>query len=238
MPRLLALDASTSTIHLALVQGDQVLTQAVAGGAQSSALLLPAVQALLAQAGLTVRGLDAIGFGRGPGAFTGLRTACSITQGLALGAGLPVIPLDTLALVAESAVAQGAPHALWAALDARMGEIYAARCVRQPDGRWLQPVPVALWSPAALCEAMRHDPAPLAGNAGLVHPELLLPGAPPAWTGAQPDGAALAIAVRQAFAAGAAVDPALALPLYVRDKVAQTTAERLALRQATIEGAP
>ena len=96
-PRLLAVDTATDTVHLVLVDGPDRLVRALPGGAQASATLLPQVAALLAEAGLALRDLDAIGYGRGPGAFTGLRTACAIAQGLAVGAGRPMLALDTLA---------------------------------------------------------------------------------------------------------------------------------------------
>ncbi|NYG32926.1 tRNA (adenosine(37)-N6)-threonylcarbamoyltransferase complex dimerization subunit type 1 TsaB [Sphaerotilus montanus] len=234
-PRLLALDTATDTVHLALVQGDAVQVRALPGGAQSSAALLPAIRDLLAHGGLALRDLDAIAFGHGPGAFTGLRTACAVAQGLAVGAERPLLALDTLAALAESARQQGeTAEAVWSVLDARMGEVYAARWCRGADGGWTADVPVALYSPAALAEAIAQAPAPLAGNALTVQAEVLGPLAArlvlASWPAAVPGGAALAVLARAAQARGAWIDPALALPLYVRDKVAQTTAEREALR--------
>jgi tRNA threonylcarbamoyladenosine biosynthesis protein TsaB len=236
-PRLLALDTATDTVHLALVQGENALVRALPGGAQSSAALLPAIRALLDAAGLALRDLDAIAFGHGPGAFTGLRTACAVAQGLAVGADRPLLALDTLAALAESARQQGeTADAVWSVLDARMGEVYAARWCRGVDGGWTADVPVALYSPAALAEAIAQAPAPLAGNALTVQTEVLGPLAVrlglATWPAAVPDGAALAVLARVAQARGAWIDPALALPLYVRDKVAQTTAEREAIKAA------
>lgn len=236
-PCLLALDTATDTVHLALVQGADVRVRALPGGAQSSASLLPAIRALLDEAGLILRDLDAIAFGHGPGAFTGLRTACAVAQGLAVGADRPLLALDTLAALAESARQQGeTAEAVWGVLDARMGEVYAARWWRSADGGWNADVPVALYSPAALAEAITQAPAPLAGNALTVQAEVLGPLAArlglATWPAAVPEGAALAVLARLAQARGAWIDPALALPLYVRDKVAQTTAEREALRAA------
>ena len=102
-PCLLALDSSTDALALALhtPAGRWHLNEA--GGAAASARIVPAVQALLAQAGIGFPALDAIAFGAGPGAFTGLRTACAVAQGLAFGAGKPVLALDSLMLVAEDA---------------------------------------------------------------------------------------------------------------------------------------
>ncbi len=238
-PRLLAVDTATDTVHLVLVDGPDRLVRALPGGAQASATLLPQVAALLAEAGLALRDLDAIGYGRGPGAFTGLRTACAIAQGLAVGAGRPMLALDTLAALAACArrrLGAEATPAVWSALDARMGEIYAARWTAVPGGGWQADGAVALWSPAALAEAIAACPAPIAGNALLAQAEVLQPLAAALGlaTDAQavPDGLALAELACAAWAAGATLDPAVALPLYVRDKVAQTTAEREAAARA------
>ncbi len=127
--KLLAIDTSTDTMSIAVQHGDTVFTHTGAGGSQASSTLIPAIETLMKQAGLQYAQLDAIAFGRGPGSFTGLRTACSVVQGLAFGANVKVLPVDTLLAVAEEArflaQTQGldALHVL-AALDARMGEVY------------------------------------------------------------------------------------------------------------------
>lgn len=224
--RLLALDASTDTLYLALQAPDGVRCRAVPGGAQASAALLPQVAALLAEVGWTVVDLDALAYGQGPGAFTGLRTACSVIQGLALGAGKPVLALDTLAAVAECARRQGAQGPVWAMQDARMGEVYAALYQPRATG-WQAVLPAALYRPEPLAEQAATPGAAWAGNALRAYAALQRPG-PPAWPDAVPDGAALMPLAQQAWRDGAQRDPADALPVYVRDKVAQTTAERAA----------
>src|SRR5262245_30043454 len=103
MPHLLALDSSTDTMALALVTLGEAGVCVGAGGAQASARMLPEVKALLAEAGVAMDALDAIAFGQGPGAFTGLRTACAVAQGLAFGLDKPVLAVDSLMLVAEDA---------------------------------------------------------------------------------------------------------------------------------------
>jgi tRNA threonylcarbamoyladenosine biosynthesis protein TsaB len=232
--RLLALDTATETVHLALTVGDEVCVRAVPGGAQASAALLPAMQQLVAEAGIDLREIDAFAFGRGPGSFTGLRTACAVVQGLASGAARPVIAIDTLMAVAEAARLAGAQTSapLWAATDARMGEVYAARYAH--DGStWQTARAAALYTPEALALHLReHAPCALAGNAARVFEAQLAPAGAALWPQAEPHGAALANLARAAFAAGRCVDPAEALPLYVRDKVALTTAERDAARRA------
>ena len=98
--KLLAFDTSTDRMSIALTDGARVWQHSGPGGALASTTLLPAILALLAEADLTLGQLDAVAFGRGPGSFTGLRTACSVAQGLAFGAnqgaGIPVLPIDTL----------------------------------------------------------------------------------------------------------------------------------------------
>ena len=143
---LLAFDTSTETLSIALAwqAGGQprLLEHTGAGGARASATLIPAIQGLLARAGLAAAQLDAIVFGRGPGSFTGLRTACSVAQGLAYGANVPVLPLDTLLAVAEEARARQGATQVVAVLDARMDEVYAAAYAwegggwRQHGGYW------------------------------------------------------------------------------------------------------
>ncbi|MFZ2297581.1 MAG: tRNA (adenosine(37)-N6)-threonylcarbamoyltransferase complex dimerization subunit type 1 TsaB, partial [Aquabacterium sp.] len=158
-PVLLALDTATDRVHAALAVGAAVQALDLPGGAQASAQLLPALQGLLRDAGLTWSDLDAIAFGSGPGAFTGLRTACSVTQGLALGADCPVIVLDTLMAVAEDA-RQQAPQdcapgdTVWVLQDARMEELYVGAFtwdgadwqVAQAAQLWPLTEPIARWA--------------------------------------------------------------------------------------------
>lgn len=240
-PRLLVLDTATEVVHLALVLGEQVHAVAVEGGAQASSSTLPALQKLLADAGMAWSQLDAIAFGRGPGAFTGLRTACSLAQGLALAADCPVISLDTLMAIAEDA-RQSAPSAwadgdtLWVAQDARMGELYVA-VYRWSGSRWQAEAHPALWAIGVPRERWTDEASGgagprVAGNALLAHPAAFDGLTQRSWPQAAPRGQALAALARQAWARGELLDAALALPLYVRDKVAQTTAERLAAKRA------
>jgi tRNA threonylcarbamoyladenosine biosynthesis protein TsaB len=239
-PCLLALDSSTDALALALhtPAGRWHLNEA--GGAAASARIVPAAQALLAQAGIAFAALDAIAFGAGPGAFTGLRTACAVAQGLAFGAGKPVLALDSLMLVAEDAwglqqpavPATAGPH--WVAVDARMDEVYAAAYWRAPDG-WTVALAPALYTLPALAEAWRRDPpAAIAGNALSVFSGRL-PDTGARTVPALTDRAdALGRLAVQAWRRGGAIDPAAALPLYLRDKVAQTTEERA--RERALKG--
>lgn len=235
-PRLAVLDTATETLHLGVCIGEHEWVREVPGGAASSAALLPALFGLLEEAGLDLRQLDAIGFGRGPGAFTGVRTACAVAQGLALGAQRPLLALDTLMAVAEDARRLGAGPQLWVAVDARMNEVYAARFHHTSAG-WTALEPASLWAPDALAAQVRAEPAgtEVAGNSLVAHAAAWAVGtelAGPRWPQAAPRASALLALARAAWARGDTLDAAQALPLYVRDKVAQTTAERRAMTVA------
>lgn len=223
MPSLLALDSSTDTMALALVAQGQTRVFEAQGGAQASARLLPEVKTLLAGAGMAMADLDAIAFGQGPGAFTGLRTACAVAQGLAFGLDKPVLAVDSLMLVAEDARAQGAGDEVWVAMDARIGEIYAAR-YRWVDGAWTVLEAPALYKPEALA-AHWGQPVAVAGTALPEYAEALGE-LPQAWPQARSRAAALGALALAAWQRGETRDAAEALPVYVRDKVALTTAER------------
>ena len=249
----LALETSTDSLSLALARGDQMWSHTSAGGAQASLHTLPQIQALMAQAGLRYGDLDAVVFGRGPGAFTGLRTACSVSQGLAFGADVPVLPIDTLLALAEQA-----RHALSLAatpevsgvcedvrvlsvLDARMDQVYVA-AYEHTHGAWRCVQEVALQSPEGLTWPLHWRegfPFIAAGNAWATYAARW----PAAFTAPQlqalPTALALLRLAPQAWAAGLAVPAEQALPLYIRDKVAQTTQEReQAKQQALASDAP
>lgn len=235
-PSLLAFDTATDRLAIALVRGDDddVRVHDGEGGRHASATLIPAALALLAGAGLALRDLDAVAFGRGPGSFTGLRTACSVAQGFAFGATLPVLAIDSLAIVAEDARVQGAGGDCWVAMDARIDEIYAAR-YRHDGERWRTIVAPALYTLPALHARWHEDgdpPRAVAGSALAAFGDRLDAGTaarhiPNERSRAQAL-AALAIA---AWRDGPRLDAADALPLYLRDKVALTSAERDAAKR-------
>jgi tRNA threonylcarbamoyladenosine biosynthesis protein TsaB len=236
MTILLAFDTATERMSIALAASGTVSEHACDTGGpgtpHASAALIPAILALLARAGVTLAQLDAIAFGRGPGAFTGLRTACAVAQGLACGAGKPVLPVDTLLAVAEDARTGPLPQRIWAVTDARMDEVYAAHYAH--DGRrWTTLVAPMLATPEALSARWRSEPPHVvAGPALGVFGPRLSTGAARRCEEAWPHARAVLRVAQDLWADGAAVDAAQALPLYVRDKVAHTTAEREAMRLA------
>ncbi len=234
MTCLLAIDSSTEVMSIALSRDDVTWVCEGEGGAQASQRLLPEVLALLQRAGCSLADVDAVGFGRGPGAFTGLRSACSVVQGLALGAGKPVLALDSLLLVAQDALEElgDAAADCWVAMDARMDEIYAAH-YRFEQGGWSVLASPMLCRPEAL--QARWDDAPprcVAGSGLAVFGERWNTGPALRRPATRSRAAALARLAEAAWHEGAAIDAALALPVYLRDKVAQTTAEREAAQRA------
>ena len=224
--KLLAFDTSTETLSLAVAPGggQPVLERTGPGGAQASAALIPAIEDLLEQAGLALDGLDAIVFGRGPGSFTGLRTAAAVAQGLGFGAGVPVLPVETLLAVAEDAHGRTGLARVVAMLDARMGEVYFASYERVGTA-WVTRSPPALGRPE---DATVPDGWGIAGNVFDLHVARLPRAA--LHVPALPTAAALLRLAPSLLAAGGPHAPAEALPLYIRDKVAQTTEERAAER--------
>jgi tRNA threonylcarbamoyladenosine biosynthesis protein TsaB len=228
---ILAFDTATEQLCVAVHAGGRSLSRNATGGAAASAALLPLAQTLLAEAGIGYRDLHFIAFGRGPGAFTGLRTSCAVAQGLALGLGCPVLAIDSLLIVAEDArtrIATDVEPDIGVAMDARMDEIYAGRW-RWSDGRWVALAPPQLLTPAALAAdwAGADGPVWVAGTAPAVFGDRLpLAAQTPCLAGEGDRAAALLRLALAAAAAGEGVDAAQALPLYLRDKVAQTTLER------------
>jgi tRNA threonylcarbamoyladenosine biosynthesis protein TsaB len=229
VPLLLALDTATESLCLALVAGTQHHTHQEAGGAAASARLLPAVHELLQRAGHTLSDLHAIAFVRGPGAFTGLRTACAVAQGLAWGLDKPVLPLDALMLVAEGLAPLGLHDGdeVCVAMDARMDEAYAASygwCantwqVLQPPALYTLPALSAAWAGQAVAGVAGSALAAFEGRVQWPKAQRRVP--------CEADrAAALARLAQRQQQTGGWVAAAEALPLYLRDKVALTNAER------------
>jgi len=221
---ILALDTSTEYCSVALWQDGAVIERCELAGQRHSEMLIAMLDGLLEDAGVKIKQVDGIAFGKGPGSFTGVRIACGVTQGLALGANLPVVGVCTLEALAEAA----GKSRVVAALDARMGEVYHAAYQRHDDG-W------AVVSGPCLCKP---DAAPSLsgenwfgkGSGFAAHGAALrarygtqLQGADGA---AIPQAAAIARLGAAQFIKGHGADAAQALPLYLRDKVALKTFER------------
>lgn len=222
--RLLALDASTEALSVALIDsaaGGMAREHFEIAPRAHAQRLLPIADDMLTGAGWSLRDLDGLAFGRGPGAFTGLRIAAGLVQGLASGLGRSVVPVSTLAAIAARCFEQGTLDRVRVVQDARMGEIYTADYVRGDRvprligaERVIEPSALVLDDTQALLRGgngwhlVEHDP--MRSNVIVESPHAI-------------DIVRLA-AVE--FAAGNALPPAEALPVYVRDDVARKPARR------------
>lgn len=219
MPTLLALDTSTEACSAALLHEGRLLSRHEVIPRLHAQRLLPMVQELLAEGGIALPAVDAIAFGRGPGAFTGVRIAVGVVQGLAFALQRPVLPVSDLAIIAQRAWRERGAEQVAVAIDARMDEVYWG-CYRLEDGEMrlagceavlpperaeLPRVATGDWFGAGTgwCHAARIPAIVRERDAGLLpHAEDLLALAGVAW------------------ARGEAVDPEQAQPVYLRDNVA------------------
>jgi tRNA threonylcarbamoyladenosine biosynthesis protein TsaB len=227
--QILALDASTDICAVALGDGVSWHERSEIAGQRHSELLLPMIRALLAEFGATLAQVDGIAFGAGPGSFTGLRIACGVAQGLALGADLPVVGVSTLEAIAQTRRDQSGGDRVIAAIDARMREAYVGASERDL-GRWREVVAPVVVSP---------DAAPIpegggwiaAGSGFSAYPSLLerygaaISENDPS---VAPGATAIGKLALPRFAAGDGASARDAAPLYIRHRVALTVAERAA----------
>jgi tRNA threonylcarbamoyladenosine biosynthesis protein TsaB len=219
--RFAAFETSTDWCSVALWLDGEILSveqRAVQGHAER---VLPMLEELCRMRGIKASQLDGVAFGAGPGSFTGLRIACGIAQGIAFARGVPALGVSTLEAIAEES---GEARVL-ACLDARMGEVYSSALERR-GARWHEALPASCTAPAAL-------PVPEGegwvgcGNGFAAYGSMSLARVIPEL---HPTAMAVARLAAPRLAAGEGVDAALAVPAYVRDKVAYTEAERMAGR--------
>jgi tRNA threonylcarbamoyladenosine biosynthesis protein TsaB len=222
--RVLALDTSTEYCSVAIWQDGAVMERCELVGQKHSEMLIEMLDTLLSEAGVKLAQCDGIAFGKGPGSFTGVRIACGATQGLALGANLPVVGVCTLQALAETS---GKLRVI-AALDARMGEVYHA-VYQNHNGAWTTVSEPSLCKPEDAPAVSGADWFGV-GSGFAAHGAALqaryigqLQGVDGA---AVPQAAAIAALGAAQFLLGRGVDAAEALPLYLRDKVALKTSER------------
>ncbi|MBS0216010.1 MAG: tRNA (adenosine(37)-N6)-threonylcarbamoyltransferase complex dimerization subunit type 1 TsaB [Proteobacteria bacterium] len=228
--KLLAIETATEACSVALWSDGEVRERFEIAPRRHAELTLPWCDALLAEAGVARAQLDAIAVGRGPGAFTGVRLAIAIAQGIALGLDRPLVPLSTLQVLAAGAGAQEGDRVL-AAIDARMHEVYWAS-YRLHDGvpEELSPERVVA-PPQVMVEGDGWHGIGTGFSAG--EAELATRLAPQLATvdaAALPHAADLARLAAAAFARGVAISPDLVEPAYLRNNVALTLAEQQAAR--------
>jgi tRNA threonylcarbamoyladenosine biosynthesis protein TsaB len=225
--RILGLETSTEFCSVALWQDGIVTSRCEEVGQKHSELLMAMLDAVLQDAGCGIRDMHGIAFGEGPGSFTGVRIACGVAQGLALGANLPVIGICTL-----QAVAQGSgKNKVVAALDARMAEVYFA-VYEKHGNEWTTVCDPCLCLPQNT-PAVEGGGWLGAGSGFSAHGTLLQARYEGQLANIDahcvPQASAIVELAAPMFAAGLGVDAAQAMPLYLRDKVALKTSERLIL---------
>ncbi len=241
-PVVLAIDTTAGACSVAVDGPGGAVARSEPMTRGHSRHVLGLVEAALAHAGVEPSTIAAIGFGSGPGSFTGLRIACGVAQGLGFGWGVPLVPVDAMRTLASQAGEGDGP--VLVALDLRMREVCIGVFDRVGSSTWPEPVaPYALVSPeraVVAFDAVGGSPR-LAGDGFDAYPALA------AWAGArgaaarppgavQPDAVAVARLARIGLAGGRAVDAARAAPAYLRDKVALDVDEQAALRGAREAG--
>jgi len=229
MPDLLAIDTSSEACSVALALGAQVIQRHSVAPLRHAELLLPAVRELLDEAGIPLNSLDAIVFGRGPGSFTSLRIGIGVVQGLAWGTGLPVVPVSSLAAIAQQAIGlerSGRQVAsagfILVAVDARMSEVFHGTYTL-PETGVIQTVSVeSVSAPGAV--RIKHPERTIGvGNGFERYPELAELGDTLVQVRAdlQPRATALITLARQWLQTEKPLPAAAAQPVYIRDRVAE-----------------
>lgn len=222
--KLLAIETSTEACSVAVYADGQVIERHELAPRRHTQLVLPWAEQLLADAGLVKSQLDAIAVGRGPGAFTGVRLAIAITQGLALALDRPVLPVSTLAVLAM----QGQGESILAAIDARMGEVYVGKFWREADGLVEAAGPESVGAPGAV--PLPEAPMQGVGTGFGAESGALVTRLADRLTGfdasALPHAAHLAALAARDFGRGDAIAADALEPAYLRDKVALTLAEQ------------
>ena len=222
MMRLLALDTSSDACSVALMLGDEVIEDFRIEPRRHTHLLLPMVEQILTDAGVTLSSLDAIAFGRGPGSFAGIRIATGAAQGLAMAADIPLLPVSTLSALANSELKKSPGAQVLAILDARMDEVYWSVCEAKEQGvSMLQPEQVS--APDAV--TIISDTKPLiAIGTGLVYLDRFSEGIRNSIQSSDakcyPHASEMLTLAKIDFQQGNVFTPEAAQPVYLRDQVA------------------
>jgi tRNA threonylcarbamoyladenosine biosynthesis protein TsaB len=225
MSAIIAIETSSELASVALLYNGDLTARDTSGVHTHSQTVLPMVQELLREAGITLAQCDAVAFGAGPGSFTGVRTACGAAQGMAFGADRPVVPVVTLLAMAQACREVCDASDVLVVLDARMDEVYWAQY--RYDHGWQTVVEPTLSAPNAVAP---RGAVVVCGNGLTVHAPLFegLVVAQRVQPGVVPHAKQVAVLASTAFSEGKTVPARDAQPLYLRNKVAFTTEERLA----------
>jgi tRNA threonylcarbamoyladenosine biosynthesis protein TsaB len=224
---LLAIETSTELCSVALLRDRELFVEEGLAENRHAEMLMPMVRKALQRAHLDARDMDAFAFGQGPGSFTGIRIACGVVQGLAFAAQRPVVPIPSLLALAE----QANESRVVTALDARMNEAYLAAYARNGDD-WDEIVaPRLVGEGAAPALPGPRWSATGSGFARLAWlREAYRERVEMRFDGDLPRAGAVARLAARRFARGGGLPAERASPLYLRDKVAETTEERRARR--------
>lgn len=228
--KILALETATEACSAALWLDGEVVERFEVAPRQHTQLALPMVESLLAETGLSLVQLDAIAFGRGPGAFTGVRIATGLVQGLAFGADLPVVPISTLAALAQGALRIHGASRVLALMDARMQEVYGGYFVLAGEGQVMEAVSTEWVAAPAQMPLPEEGAWFIAGSGWDAYSEAITSRLPfePVGTDGQllPHARDVAAIAAREFARSGGVPAEQALPVYLRDRVAEKPGQR------------
>ncbi len=235
--KILAVDTATEACSAALYIDGEIQERFEIAPREHAQLLLPMVDGLMAEAELRPQQLDAIAFGCGPGSFTGVRIATGVMQGIAYGADLPVVPVSTLAAISQSCLLKTTQNTIFTAVDARMNEIYWGVYQRDAEG-FAQLLGKEQVQPAAYVDALQMTGYGI-GSGWLAYKSVLTEKLARQLLGFDADYLPHASEIALLGAAGLrrkqAVPVEQAMPVYLRDKVAKTSAERTVLKEKSIK---
>lgn len=222
--KLLALDTSTEACSTALLCDGGIIFRHEQVPRKHADLILPMLDKLLAEAEIKLSQLDAIAFGRGPGSFTGVRIAAAVTQGIAFSADKPVVPVSTLASVAQQVMDEHNESNILTALDARMGEVYWAGWKKNKDGFVENVIPESVLPPEKVQKPGEENWTG-AGSGWNVYEKMLTEKLGDrlknVYFDITPHAASIARLAEWYFNAGLVVSAEKALPVYLRNKVAK-----------------
>ncbi len=226
--KLLAVDTATEACSAALYIDGEVLERFEMAPRTHTQLIMPMIDSLMAEAGLEPRQLEGLAFGRGPGSFTGVRIATGVIQGIALGLDLPVVPVSTLAALAQDYFGRAAEDVVFAGMDARMGEVFWG-VYRKNDQGFAELFGAESVGPAENV-VFPEEKGCGVGSGWKTYHEALCERLNDWLSGIEsdrlPKASAIALLGAQGFVLGQAVPVELAMPVYLRDKVAKKESER------------
>ncbi|MGF1712463.1 tRNA (adenosine(37)-N6)-threonylcarbamoyltransferase complex dimerization subunit type 1 TsaB [Vibrio kagoshimensis] len=222
--KILAVDTATENCSVALMVGEQVFARSEVAPRDHTKKILPMVDEVLKEAGMTLNELDAIAFGQGPGSFTGVRIGIGIAQGLAFGAELPMVGISTLAAMAQGCYRKQGDTHVASAIDARMSEVYWGRYSREQDGSWAAFDAECVIAPSDLVEQVQRDEQTWSKvgtgwEAYAEHMDTIDLNSKESDV-LFPEAQDIAFLAQFAFSEGKVVEAEQSAPVYLRDKVA------------------